>query len=95
MQEDPQEHARLRKHFNAFFTEENIESVYNTLLKNVVSVVDSAAMQAQAGGAAHAEIDMLELAHELIANVVLQVRSRSIFMFAFALEAPAALPVVR
>ena len=73
LQEDAQEHARLRSHFQQFFSEDNVSTVYSTLLKSVVAVATDAAKQAQNGSTAQADVDMVQLAHELISNVVLEV----------------------
>ena len=81
---DQDEHTRLRAHLNAFFTQENVESVYRTLRDAVVERTRAVAEHAQAvaadaGSTERVPIDAFAFASELINEVVMKVRATAQF----------------
>ena len=77
---DKDEHTRVRAHLNAFFTQENVESVYRTLRDAVVERARAVAENAQAaaanaGSTKGVPIDAFAFAFELINEVVMKVRA--------------------
>ena len=65
------EHARLRKHMQSFFTQENVDAVYTTLRDTVLTTCKKVA--AEAGPDGFAAVDAETVAHKLIEDVVMKV----------------------
>lgn len=68
--DDREEHARLRSHFNAFFTQENVNAVYTTLRDAVDARIGAVA----AGASSVVCVDAYDFAFLLLNEVVMKVR---------------------
>jgi hypothetical protein len=84
---DREEHSRLRKHMNAFFTPDNVEAVYTTLRGNALRMAQDLSQEGRGGWAAEGvkngkngpdseapgvAVDAWHFSHELINRVVMQ-----------------------
>jgi cytochrome P450 len=78
--DDKEEHARLRAHLNAFFTQENVDAVYTTLRDGVVDRINKLAMrevpsmEGKESGAQAVQVDAFDFAFDLLNEVVMKVR---------------------
>ena len=72
--ESADEHTRLRKAFSHFFTQENVDKVLTQLTRQVADACDDVATRARKARDGVASINMVDLCHSLIDNIVQNVR---------------------